>query len=283
MMENSLIYHYTTIEALDKIILETNDMDKKICLLASNYEYVNDPYEISHGFEVLCKYLPDVEAELSIAPEDRIAEKVSTSFSNIKEKTLFSPNSDLSLYITCFSENKDCLPMWNMYGNNGNGISLGLHWAPCLFSPGRLRKVIYDDDKDSIVVFLRTFYEYQKEQIRTAIRKRDIRFVNSALFRYVGAYIKHHKYSYEAEHRYVIHKELITKTAGDHAEKIKFRVRNGDLIPYCELFFPSYVLEQIIIGPTRNFSRTENALNMFLRTRNLHSVKIIRSEVPFTG
>lgn len=283
MMEKGLIYHYTTIEALDKIILDTTNADKKICLLASNYEYVNDPYEISHGFEVSCKYLPEVESALDIAPEDRIAEKVNASLSNIKKETLFSPDSDLSLYITCFSENKDCLPMWNMYGNNGSGISLGLHWAPCLFSPERLRKVMYDNDRDGIVEFLKTYYKHQKDQIRDTMKKGDIRFITSALFRYVGAYIKHHKYAYEAEYRYVIHKELITKTADGYTEKIKFRVRNGDLIPYCELFFPSSVLEQIIIGPTRNFARTENALKMFLRARNLQSVKIIRSEVPFIG
>ena len=279
-MEDGLIYHYTTIEALDKIILDTTNTDKKICLLASSYEYVNDPYEILYGFEVLCKYLPDVENELDIDPKDKITEKVRASLFNLKEQTLFSSDNDFSLYIACFSENKDCLPMWNMYGNNGNGISLGLHWASCLFAPERLRKVMYDDDKNSIIQFLKDYYE---RHIKSNVRNWDMRFINSVLFRYVGAYIKHWKYSYEAEYRYVLHKEVITKYDNGHIEKIKFRVRNGNLIPYCELFFPASALDRIVIGPTCNFIRTENALKMFLKARNLQGVKIIRSEVPFIG
>ena len=57
----SILYHYTTIDALQKI-LEDNG---KIQFLATRYDYLNDKGELELGIDLLNKCLIEIEEKLN--------------------------------------------------------------------------------------------------------------------------------------------------------------------------------------------------------------------------
>lgn len=87
-MEDKL-FHYTTMEALTKIMQKEN-----VCFLATHYKYLNDPSEYQWGLE------------------------------QIKSKCADFNTDETDLFILSLSKQRDFLPMWSMYAQNGNGVML---------------------------------------------------------------------------------------------------------------------------------------------------------------
>lgn len=85
-MEEQL-FHYTTMEALTKIMQK-----EKVCFLATHYKYLNDPSEYQWGLE------------------------------QIKNKCADFNTDETDLFILSLSKQRDFLPMWSMYAQNGNGV-----------------------------------------------------------------------------------------------------------------------------------------------------------------
>ena len=107
--ENDNFYHYTNLETLSKLLnASKKKLDKKegITLRLYNTDYMNDPMEGSFLYETifnktsLRKKITDLEEQFEI---------VSHSF--ISSLT--------------FKNSKDELPLWRMYGKNGQGVVLG--------------------------------------------------------------------------------------------------------------------------------------------------------------
>lgn len=99
-----ILYQYTHWDALFHGIVDGGrEMGKEVCIRATNCRYLNDPKEVLFGKQLA----------------DEILKKVSddpTLKSNIKLEEYF---------VSSFSENKDYLPMWSMYGKGGIGLSVG--------------------------------------------------------------------------------------------------------------------------------------------------------------
>lgn len=106
------IYHYTTVDALLGILNEK----EKICLWATDYRYLNDPYELTTGTNIAKQLLPDIENTLRISPKNSISARFTKD--NLLNFNYFSS------MIISLSENADSLPMWGMYGKHGKGIGL---------------------------------------------------------------------------------------------------------------------------------------------------------------
>ena len=50
-----------------------------------------------------------------------------------------------AIFMTSFSENENSLPMWNMYGKNGNGVSIGFDLELLRsHSGGTIKRCLYD-------------------------------------------------------------------------------------------------------------------------------------------
>lgn len=104
--DKELIYHYTNIEALLNGIAPAKP-DEDLCFWATNVEYMNDPQEMSINLDELKKDIDSTNAE----------NMMEAHYEDITEKKE-------NLFVISFSENSDNLPMWGMYGKNGNGIAL---------------------------------------------------------------------------------------------------------------------------------------------------------------
>lgn len=281
-MENNIVYHYTTIDALLHIIRDTDVEDKKICLLATDFEFLNDPNEAYHGTKIAIDYLSRVEDKLNIENNKRITDIAKKQLENLKENSIYKDSGlgyNFSMYVLSFSEAADNLAMWGMYASNGNGISLGFDWMPIWAGhSASIKKVIYDNDNEGIFNLVEMYYsEFCKFQTNPNT-------LISLLMRYVGLKIKTHHYFNEQEWRLCFPANISIKN-GESQQKIKFRERNGSIIPYYEIFYPSYALKKIIIGPTRDFEQTKKSILLLLNARgiNINSDNIIPSEVPYRG
>lgn len=144
-----LLYHYTSIEAAQKIL-----ESRKLRL--TNIRYLNDPQELLCGLDILeqayCRTLQKIKAEgsastrdmlwfntpivraiLSTSPKRDRAKKMDSIFNYaesylapIKKYLWEDEGHEWSLYIASFSEKNDDLRQWIPYALNGRGVALGI-------------------------------------------------------------------------------------------------------------------------------------------------------------
>ena len=106
------ISHYTRLSTLSILLNPKKDFR------LYNAEYLNDPKEGQVFTEILLKKLRDKCTELSIQFKDtQYISRIIEHYVHIKEKVS-------NVYIISFCKESDSLPMWSMYGDDGNGLSL---------------------------------------------------------------------------------------------------------------------------------------------------------------
>lgn len=103
MIDN--LWHYTSIKTLDAIFsnIKTYNNREYIVLRAGYFMNMNDPFDSRYVLNEIAK-IQDVKVCDSEIPEELSAVGIP--------------------YIISFSTESDKLPMWNMYGDNGNGCAL---------------------------------------------------------------------------------------------------------------------------------------------------------------
>lgn len=295
------IYHYTTIEALFDGIIPKN-ASEEIIFRATNSNYMNDPEELKIDIE---NFYEDV--------------KHIKYFSLLSERNYFDNIVDKidNAYLLSFSENKDFLPMWNMYAQNGNGVVLEFEKKLVTLSETPLIRCVYPrrDTYKVIINFLerifadgnkqkyargRFFLELDKIKYKSSNcdvkeslqqkkeRKSRVSKVcnfddcdnccenlEALLFLSIFPIIayKHNAYDYEKELRLIVFEK--------DTSKIQFRKKDGMLIPYIELKIKRTALKSVIVGLTQDFERTQKSLRMFLDSRGLNYVNIVKSSVPY--
>ncbi|MEI3583590.1 MAG: DUF2971 domain-containing protein [Alistipes shahii] len=259
-----ILYHYTSIEALfGGIIVRQPQTDKEICLWMSNCQYMNDPEELNTGI----RFASDI---LNISPD--ILEKHASEYQQIKD----------NLYITSFSAASDCLPMWAMYGKNGNGIALGFNKEIIEATVPSLYKCVYVTESNKarlqseISALIENADPKDIENLPDSAGKIFIQMfaniVNSLAFYIVSCfYCKNPAYIYEQEIRSVL---LTEKSA-------KYRINNNLIIPYIEQYFPKSALKEIWIGPTNDMNRATYSLRKYLDHMGFNEVEIKQSQVPY--
>lgn len=252
----NIVYHYTDMDALINII--RND---KIVLRATNCMYLNDTQEIKEG-------LASVQRVLKL--------NIGTDIFN-------------NHYITSFSQKSDDICMWGMYAAGGYGCAIGMR-DDILTKCYRLAvKCIYGNEK--IDENLLNFTNLSKNGCLTYIGKNqdimqkqvnDVQILlrlfsmnTTILSTCLGS--KNSAYAYEAETRYVVE--------CDNKSYVKFRNKNGIIVPFVEIEIPKEALGSIVIGPTNNSLLTRNSIEKFLSINgyDLNQVEIVSSTVPYRG
>lgn len=120
-----LVFQYTTWSALFNGIIRSNeDYGKKVHVFSTNCQYLNDPNEVETG-------------------EQYVDMALNGFFGNSGECDDLRHRN--AIFMTSFSENENNLPMWNMYGKNGNGVSIGFDLDLLRSSSGgTIKRCLYD-------------------------------------------------------------------------------------------------------------------------------------------
>jgi len=121
----SLIYHYTSIDALHSILDKYRDSKCKgfIELWASSIWLLNDPLEMLKAPDIVLNVLQKLEDSLNINDSLKIT-KMHNDIDSINSRYKRLLKRDNNLFIISLSNNVDTLPMWSMYAKNGKGVCL---------------------------------------------------------------------------------------------------------------------------------------------------------------
>jgi hypothetical protein len=124
------LYHYTSLESLSAIA-------KSKCLRLSDLASANDPREIHLGREKVFVALRSVlDDEYKVGKGANLLHLITR---------LIGYFDGVQIFCCCLSMAEDTLPMWNAYGANYGGVSIGLRPRAIMDMTGRIQKVKYLD------------------------------------------------------------------------------------------------------------------------------------------
>ena len=258
MKEPNLLYHYTSLCTLAKILLgmETQNGNKKIFLRAGNAKNMNDPND--------CYYFVNKIGNIVGANSKEIDEILD------KKYELDAP------YILSLSEKADDLHMWTCYGDDGCGVSIAFKneeldnvasdFHNDIHHDTKLYKCIYDTCSKELYLKIGS---PTKENLLSAdywtngIQESTLR---------ISDIIKHPCYEYEKEWRMVVlhgKNELIVKNQDESKYK---SLEDAFYIP-----IPISCIDHICIGPSAvNYSAIKNSI-----LKCLPDVEVKKSEIPY--
>lgn len=285
------VYHYTSPEGLMGILRK-----RKLVLWFSHADYLNDMSEgkdILTQYQAVCKELRD-KKQISdhiyqflnrIEPaRDRVG------YDKKRGCYQLSPEKK-DTYICCFSWDKDSLPMWNYYtkGSRYQGYNIGLRFLslesrstdPALRAP-EIYSVIYEEDKKQAI--LRTLIETLTDCYQSAqedLLGNDGGYIRAWISQFLLAYryvFKNNAFRHENEMRMVVQLPRYSD------REVKFRAKEGLLIPYIEVEFHPLVFSEVTIGPLLEASTAKATLSRFLETQGYARPggreRIFQSSIP---
>lgn len=266
------LYHYTSMKGLCGIL-------ESRCMWASHANYLNDPREQSHGPDIVKQFLRE-----RIPLETGIPKGLAAKLEQVATSRL--PIESFALSLT---EEGDLLSQWRGYGDAGRGVAIGLSFEAlrgCL-DKMRQEKVAFDLDKVE--------YENTKKKDRLGrLFDHWIAFVSNPAnskgssasqddnicdlanaFVLESALFKHDGFSEEKEWRMDIWRHALANLP------IKTHVSNNQVIPHIEVPLTidsdtsEFVtaIENITVGPTLDFRKTEYALRCLLNEQGIRRVK----------
>ena len=263
----SMLYHYTTIEALFSIIEQMtiqSDIDESgqkkehwvLPLRATHIGFLNDSTEGN--------LLPCALAEMNVSQKA------------VKSAVLQNGKQ----YVLSFSKKKDDLNMWRSYSDDGFGVMLGFDRDGI---EKRIRELYENDnpmssampvvdceyiDDNEISVKLASNTDLEEFQKNGNILALSRVLENSLKY-------KHPCFHDEGETRIIIVGAL----------QEKFRVRERSIIPYQEIKIPVTLLKEIWFGPKADFERNRFSVANMLKNKlgevYMKHILFERSELPY--
>jgi DUF2971 family protein len=287
----TILYHYTSVEVLEKIVT-----DKEIW--SSSVHYLNDGREFAHALDIFDRALGQAIAANS------------PSASNLKQvRQQLVQNAWRDVFVTSFSEEGDLLSQWRAYCPAGRGISIGFHKAflesSAIKRGFRLLRCKYDQF---------TQKHAAKEKVRLLTVELDEMYSPAILtvkgegagdaelepqldaerpytaddvmrdfvmeFASIGPQMKDPAFAEEREWRLVGIPSDFNKLA------IRYRAGTSYLVPY--LRFPllasednDLVIAELILGPTPHPELSKRAIVNLLANRHVRVENIRSTKVPY--
>ena len=272
-----MLYHYTSIQALEGILRESPS-EKGLCFWASRYDCFGDKEEYKIGIETIKALLPKVENKLQ---SDR---RVASSFdwNGIKENIMLPMPYVISLTKRCDNDY-----MWENYADHGHGVVLALDETKEVSFESMphmimLKPCIYKGKVSDEELFKEIETEYfngafgmlkgPKKEFAFGLLKDYpqvfVKLIAMYLLGYAAPRIKEKKYYREEEVRVIIPSQqpnsevlfllnqfketkILDINMDDMEQMIKGEKhrekRDGKLVYYRELYLPSTVLNKVYI------------------------------------
>ena len=274
---DEMIHHYTSPQGLIGIFCKKN-------IWHTNINCLNDKSEYQYTYNLIKTHiLPKYEQilkkhNLYELLNSRCENLVDTKFYKLENEVYFNRN----YYIACFSKAKDSLPMWNYYSCNGNSLGYSLNISKSMFQEFLLEKVginnllmaevCYNEDRQKEIleeVFNRYIYD---NNALDNTEQYNLLFDN---IRICSLFFKHPKYSYEQEIR-----NIVIERSDQENSKIKFREKQGIIIPYIEFEFNLNMLLSVTVAPNNDKEYIKYCVHNLARENGRFGIKVIDSEIP---
>lgn len=267
-------FHYTNATGLVGIIESHR-------LWATEIKFLNDPSEGSYFPGSIIKKMID-----SAKINNKTHEAIIISLRN-KIKKL---NDEMGIFTVSFCDNGDLLSQWRAYGSFGVGYAVGLQIQTPGFRPWVPYRIKYSiDGLDEIGNELLLIYTAVIAKQGPDVIDRVISELANVL-RAISVSFKHEAYVEEQETR------IVTSRLDGHVDEmgrilpVKFRTRNGDIIPYIPLALeepdseesrqPRLPITEIVIGPGVDAKRNAASIKRLLQLNGYEHVLIRTSSIP---
>lgn len=268
-----VIYHYTDINGF-KGMVESGS------IWLSDYSYLNDATELSHG----AKLISDRASKMLKLPEYKLSHELIQSWI----KGINDVNH--KVYIASFSSDPDNLSQWRSYGN----IAIGFSTQTPIGYPSEthFKPVEYDVKKQEKLISLFLSHMCQAYDIdNSSGRLQKNNDLYQKIFRLITlvTFFKNPGFKDEKEYRiaYIEDSELFEEM-GVMIPSTNFRVSQDKLIPYVKSSdLPTPMDEKfdinicsVILGPDTN-SILERGVKEILNYNGYKKIKIRKSGVPY--
>lgn len=273
--ESDRIYHYTTVEGFVGIIQGRQ-------LWMSDYSYLNDTRELSHGADLV----KDVAAEF-LASENR------PQSSELLDHWISELENPLHrVCVTSFSAERDSLSQWRAYGQ----IALGFEPDELTRHAYRatLRPVEYDRDRQRALVELYLHHMREAHQVDLQAGRQEsivnAYYKTDRLIELI-TFFKDPAFVAEREYRlaFIEHPDLMP-SLGHRSSAKRFRVARGRIIPYAlsDELEPvlakddgrALSIREVVLGPQAD-TVLERGVRELLDYSDMREVKLTRSDVPY--
>ena len=292
------VHHYTTIGALSGMLNEQLEGQSCFTFWASIYSSMNDPEERDYGVKLLKNILEEVEESITELPKGmRITNLNESELDDFIATESLKDHNLINEYSVSFSKAFDSLPMWAMYAQNGNGISLGFDHkevdkyllskdkqslAPIAYGIGDFEVKLENETKklDRFKEYVKQIYQQNLPTILKNFQNHPERnkivplFTYVSLLRLVAHNLKSRTYSYEKEYRMF---------SGEEFSEVLYRDRNGFLVPYIKLHIPASTLKMVVLGPTMDKNRQILHVAKLLKSKigNIDDLQFYGSEIKY--
>lgn len=239
--EIEIVYHYCTLQGFLGIIQNAS-------LWMSDISKLNDGVECIYGRNQIKDIIErEIENDTGIIHEWKGGYEI---YNDVPDPVL--------TYALCFSEKKDCLSQWRGYADDGKGMAIGFNKKELEQLPQFMKynlkfaKVIYDENKQE---------KYTEKIAKEILKRMEKKAVQHLGFEFNLNYktefslCKHPSFSEEEEWRLILNAYPYgyeMKVGNFTFSEPKFRVANGRLISYTELYFSNIkedFVKEIWIGP----------------------------------
>ncbi|MGI5849924.1 MAG: DUF2971 domain-containing protein [Christensenellales bacterium] len=301
------IYHYTSAQGLFSIL-------KNQTIRFTDCQFLNDKSEYNHIREPLKTALEETYYSLHDPSVGEMLNNVITD--NYEWETLvnLSPSQPQGLkglkikmykmryYVFCATDLSDSLGMWNYYVKGGNyqGYNLQISINDFLNCFGPIRnpnvdvfygKVIYKE-KDKVDI-LKSIIQSVDQKLNDSLldindeEDNDITRQESQgeLLTYLEnfrLFFKDSAFSAEREYRFIVRVPLECENAEDDVLQTGYDMKNGIMVPYCELKLDKCnTISSITLSPMLENDLAENGLKRFLKDNGYSDkIDVKQSKIP---
>jgi hypothetical protein len=277
LINTGLVYHYSTWDVLFKGILSSENVNNRRAVLrAYSVKYMNDS---SEGLNIP-RGLSRSEDRSIEGKESIIVTKDGTEvtcpaiehplYQRRKQiEEINAHNNKQRLFSVSFSKESDSLPMWNYYGHDGHGLSIGFDAHQIVNQGYDLVECIYDEALTETLAKYMFDCDYWISEPGPLTL--DLNIIS-----------KDSHFEYEKECRIPLRQHYgnycITKRNQFHP--IKYDLKRGVISPYVEVFVPLEAIQEIWVGPTNDIDLAVDSLRGWLNSIGMSWVKIMKSSAP---
>lgn len=261
------LYHYTSLNSLMGMI-ESNR------LWMSKGTFLNDSSELVYFSGVLKNILAKMEVqdqgELWIIFTEQLQQALDHFMKEIAE-------SGFEVYIFSMSQTEDSLALWYNYAK-GDGYNIGFS------ADDLLREIKYYPLDTGALHGLVVYSRQEQETILRNLLLKSFELVSDHQVEHVTAVLAEHFFSvitscaiffkdetFKSEEEY----RIAIIGGGDLGEKVKFRARDGVIIPYIEVAFEEKLpISHITIGPKNNIDIAKSGIEHYVKSKGYGLEKI---------
>ena len=283
---NSALLHFTRFDSL-------NDRDEQQDIVKFKNKYCREKLELKTFSQSFCDMLNGVTtSNKKMIKIDKNTDETITINEKQYVNDLEFKYLECDVYLCCFSQEDDLLPMWNYYSksNHYEGYCIGINNKSLqeLKFQGNgfgldVYRVIYSDEEkkkifDDFLCPLVTLYDNGTPEERRQIKEQIVIFLSD--YQYL---FKNKAFEHEKEIRailYVPRGASLKDSKNEYISDVQYRDSHGYIVPYIAFTCPENCVVSVKIAPLLEEELAKRNLSEYLAHMGYEGIDVDSSSIP---